>query len=99
MKKVIFAVLLILMPLVCSAANPPARQSYMNRHGSVVARSYTNGQYTVYKDNRGNTLGYSKDAYNGTKILDKSGTYKGYIANGLARDSRGNIVGSVKKGK
>ena len=96
--KVVMFLIFLLLPLVCSGANPTAsKQSYLNKAGSVVARSYTNGQYTVYRDTRGNVLGYSKDNFNGVKVLDKNGSYKAIIVNGLIIDSKGQKIGKINK--
>lgn len=98
MKCFIFAALL----LVTSTLNAEVtRQTYTNNRGSVVARAYTNPQgYTTYKDNKGNTLGFSRETTLGgkpaTRIMAKDGTYRGVIANGLIRDNTGKIQGTVK---
>lgn len=99
MKTFILTALLVLF--TASAYAGVTRQTYTNRSGSVVARSYTDTKgNTVYKDNRGNTLGFSRETTMGgkpaTRIMDKSGTYRGVIANGLIRDNTGKIQGSVK---
>jgi hypothetical protein len=99
MKTFILTALLVLF--TASAYAGVTRQTITNRSGSVVVRAYTNSQsYTTYKDNRGNTLGFSRETTLGgkpaTRIMDKSGTYRGVIANGLIRDNTGKVQGAVK---
>lgn len=89
------------MNTIVNAGTPTTinRSIYTNKHGSIIGRSYTNGSYTTHRDTKGNILGYSKDTFNGTKILDSHGSYKGFIANGLIRDSKSNVIGTVKPSK
>jgi len=96
-----FILTALLMLFTTSTDADVTRQTYTSRSGSVVARSYTDSKgSTVYKDNKGNTLGFSRETTLGgrpaTRIMDKNGTYRGVIANGLIRDNTGKIQGSVK---
>lgn len=94
--------MIVLFPLSVSAA--VTRETYTNKSGTVVGRSYTSpvkgGTSTVYRDPKGNTLGFSRtnNTYGPTqtRILDKSGTYRGMIMGGMIKDSKGNTVGNVK---
>jgi uncharacterized protein (DUF2141 family) len=99
MKVFILTALLVLF--AASAYAGVTRQTITNKSGTVVARSYTDSKgYTTYKDNRGNTLGFSRETTMGgkpaTRIMAKDGTYRGVIANGLVRDNSGKIQGAVK---
>lgn len=98
MKKFILGLMIVLFPLSLSGA--VTRQTYTNKNSSVVGRAYTSGPNTVYRDSKGNTLGFSRDTKMGgkdvTRIMDKDGTYKGMIIDGLIKDSRGKQVGASK---
>ena len=102
MKSIVALILLLVLTTsLCDAADAPKyRQSYTDRNGSTVARSYTNSPYTVYRSPNGSTLGYSKQTINGSiRIVDKNGVYGGMIVNGFLKDSRGNTVGRVNTRK
>lgn len=98
MRTTILTILLLLITSTTYSA--VTRQTYTNRSGSVVGRSYTNGPVTTYKDPRGNTLGFSRETTMGgksaTKVLGSDGTYKGFIMNGMIRDSKGVPQGQIK---
>lgn len=89
---------LVAVALTCSSfVFAGTSQTYVNKNGTIIGRSYTNNNVTVYRNSRGNIVGYSKPTYQGgTKIIDKSGVYNGLIINGFVKDSNGKSVGQVK---